>query len=95
MKTTKRQTERMVRALVGAAYILQTCDGNEERAQEAKQRLWNYVDAWRLIDVELPDVTLIVSAMKEAYYVTFRGEAIHKASAVKRYVYEKYMNGRI
>lgn len=95
MKTTKKQTEQMVRALVDAAYFLQTCDGNEERAQEAKQRLWNYVDAWHLIDVELPDVTLIVSAMKEAYHVTFRGEAIYKASAVKRYVYEKYMNGRI
>ena len=94
MKTTKKQTEQMVRSLVDAAYFLQTCDGNEE-AWEAKQRLWNYVDAWRLIGMELPDVTLIMSAMKEAYHVTFRGEAIYKASAVKRYVYEKYMNGKI
>lgn len=94
MKTTKKQTEQMVRSLVDAAYFLQTCDGNKE-AQEAKQRLWNYVDAWRLIGIELPDVTFIMDAMKEAYHVTFRGEAIYKASAVKRYVYEKYMDGRI
>lgn len=95
MKTTKKQTEQMVRSLVDAAYFLQTCDGNEESAREAKQRLWSYVDAWRLIGVELPDVTFIVATMKEAYHVTFRGEAIYKASAVKRYVYEKYMNGRV
>ena len=94
MKTTKKQTEQMVRSLVDAAYFLQTCDGNEE-AQEAKQRLWNYVDAWRLIGIELPDVTFIMDTMEKAYRVTFRGEAIYKASAVKRYVYEKYMNGRI
>nr|DAM93910.1 MAG TPA: hypothetical protein [Caudoviricetes sp.] len=85
----------MVKSLVDAAYLMQTCEGNEERVQEAKKRLWNYVDAWRLIGAELPDVTFIMDTMKEAYHVTFRGEAIYKASAVKRYVYEKYMNGRI
>ena len=95
MKPTKKQTEQMVKSLVDMAYFTQTCDGNEESAQEAKQRLWNYVDAWHLIGIELPDVTFIMETMKEAYHVTFRGEAIHKASTVKRYVYEKYMNGRI